>query len=259
MNFFENKIFNNLKGFQELNTEEKKRYIALNGHFHFSQWLVNQLVEPHFFRIVSAIDIFICVMNMIVILMVEETSIVFAFFLPSFPFIVFFTFLVKTTSDVWKMDQETFEKWYIKAVDKVQTWLFADYIVFNIWKRMHVRKIDKEFYKHLQTSECKGECYRATFKLAYLLNDPKVKIVWIAGTTFDGGDRYGHAVLEKNGYILDTNTRRSYRKKKYLKIVKAEIFYEYSREEYMQCKDPWELKWEEFGKWCKENNVQRAI
>ena len=66
-------------------------------------------------------------------------------------------------------------------------------------------------------------------------------------------------MLEKNGYILDTNTRRSYRKKKYLEIVKAEIFYEYSREEYMQCKDPWELKWEEFGKWCEENNVQRAI
>ena len=173
MKFFENKIFNNLKGFQGLNTEEKRRYIALNGHFHFSQWLVNQIVKPRFFHTVSAIDIFICIMNMTVILMGEETNVVLCFFLPSFPLIVFLTFLVKCTSDVWKMDQETFEKWYPKAVDKVQTLLFADYKVFNIWKRIRVKKLDKEFYKHIQTLECNGECYRCTFKLAYLLNDPK--------------------------------------------------------------------------------------
>lgn len=258
MKFFENKIFNNLNGFQELSAEEKRRYIALNGHFHFCQWLVGLIVRPCFFHIVSLVDLVLCVINMIVIWR-ENTTVVFCVFLPSFPLIAFLTFLVKCTSDVWKMNKETFEKWYPEAIDKVQTVLFADYKVFDIWKRRQVKKIDKEFYKHLQNSECQGECYRCSFKLAYLLNNPKVKILWIAGTGCDDGKRYGHAVLEKNGYILDTNTRRSYKKKKYFETVQAEVFYEYSLEEYLQVESPWELKWDEFGKWCEERNVKRCI
>lgn len=156
------------------------------------------------------------------------------------------------------MDVENFKKWSDSSIDKVQTLLFADYKVFNIRKRLRLKKIDKEFYQHIQTEECNNQCYRCTFKLAYLLNDSKVKILWISGTPFDDEDRYGHAVLVKNGYILDTNTRRSYKRKKYLKAMQAEIFYEYSLEEYSRVDTPWELKWDEFGIWCEERNVQRC-
>ena len=180
------------------------------------------------------------------------------FFLITFPFVACFTYISHLATKVLKMDIETFEKWCDSSIDKVQTLLFADYKVFNIWKRIQVKKFDKEFYHHIQTEECDKQCYRCTFKLAHLLNDSKVKILWIAGTPFDDEDRYGHAVLVKNGYILDTNTRRSYKRKKYLKAMQAEIFYEYSLEEYFHVDTPWDLKWDEFGTWCEERNVQRC-
>ena len=69
--------------------------------------------------------------------------------------------------------------------------------------------------------------------------------------------RYGHAVIERNGLILDTNTRKCYNKTQYLKVEKAEIFYEYSLGEDRQVKSAWELKWKQFGDWCKARNVQR--
>ena len=257
MKFLEMTIFKNLKDFQKLSTKEKKRYVTLFGHVHFSQWVVGLIVQTGFRYLISIIPIILCVINIAMLLLDKEIYIY--FFLISFPFIAFFTYLMKCISKVWKMEQEAFNKWCNTSIDKIQTLLFADYKVFNIWKRIRVKKIDKEFYKYLQTDECRGECYRCTFKLAHLLNDPKVKILWIAGTPFDDDGRYGHAVLVKNGYILDTNTRKSYKKRKYLKAMQAEIFYEYSLEEYLSYKNPWELKWDEFGTWCEERNVQRCI
>lgn len=257
MKFLEKTIFKNLGGFQELSTEEKQRYVTLFGHYHFSQWFVGLAIQPWIMITVSLITIILCVLNMAMILFVEERIIYMTVFFISFPFIILFTSMMYHIGKVWKMNEDKFKEWYQSSKDKIQNLFFADYKVFTIRKRMYIKRIDKSFYKHLQTEECKGECYRCSFKLAYLLNDPKVKILWFAATAFDDSERYGHAVLVKNGYILDTNTRKSYKKEKYLKALKAEIFYEYALEEYLQVDSPWELKWEEFGKWCEERNVQR--
>ena len=256
MKFLEMTIFKNLKGFQELGAKERKRYITLFGHRHFSQWLVGLIVQIKLINIITIVDLFLCVMNIVMILLDKETYIY--FFWITIPFIAFFTSIIHIATKVLKMDVENFKKWSDSSIDKVQTLLFADYKVFNIRKRLRLKKFDKEFYQHIQTEECNNQCYRCSFKLAYLLNDSKVKILWISGTPFDDEDRYGHAVLVKNGYILDTNTRRSYKRKKYLKAMQAEIFYEYSLEEYSRVDTPWELKWDEFGIWCEERNVQRC-
>ena len=63
--------------------------------------------------------------------------------------------------------------------------------------------------------------------------------------------------LPVKGNKTKHNTRKSYKKERYLKSLQAEIFYEYSLEEYLQVNSPWELKWGEFGKWCEEQKVQR--
>ncbi len=256
MKLLEITVFKNLKDFQKLSTEEKKRYITLFGHHHFSQWLVGLIVHLKLIHWINIVNFILCVMNIVMIFLEKEIYIY--FFLISFPFIAFFTYITHIATKVLKMDIETFKKWCDTSIDTVQTLLFADYKVFNIWKRMRVKKIDKEFYKHLQTEECNKQCYRCTFKLAYLLNDSKVKILWLAGTPFDDEERYGHAVLIKNGYVLDTNTRKSYKKETYLKAMQAEIFYEYSLEEYLLVDNPWDLKWNEFGSWCEERNIQRC-
>lgn len=236
---------------------EKQRYVTLFGHYHFSQWLVGLIVQPWLMHTVSLITIILCVLNMAMVLFVEERKIYITVFLISFPFIMIFTNMIFRIDKIFKMDENKFKEWYQTSKDKIQNLFFADYKIFTIWKRMYVKRIDKAFYKHLQTEECRGECYRCSFKLAYILNDSKVKILWFAATAFDDEERYGHAVLVRNGYILDTNTRKSYKKEKYLKALKAEIFYEYSLDEYLIVETPWDLKWDEFGKWCEERNVQR--
>ena len=257
MKFLEKTIFKNLGGFQELSTEEKQRYVTLFGHHHFSQWFAGLAVQPLVANALAITTLILGVLNMAMILFVEERKIYMTVFFISFPFMASFSYILHRMTKVCKMEEDKFKEWYQTSKDKIQNLFFADYKVFTIGKRMYVKRIDKAFYKHLQTEECRGECYRCSFKLAYLLKDPKVKILWFAATAFDDTERYGHAVLVKNGYILDTNTRKSYKKEKYLKAMKAEIFYEYSLEEYLQVDSPWELKWEEFGKWCEERKVQR--
>lgn len=256
LKFLETTIFNKLGGFQELTTEDKNRYITLFGHCHISEWLASLAVQKWFVDTIAIIAIVLGLLN-IGMFFVEDRAIYMTVFLVSFPFMAVSIYMLRCFSKVWKMDKETFKKWYLASKDKIQTLLFADYKVFTIWKRMYVKRIDRVFYKHLQTEKCRGKCYECSFKLAYLLNNPKVKILWFAATGLDDSDRYGHAVLIKNGYILDTNARRSYKKNTYLEALKAEIFYEYSLEEYLRVDEPWELKWDEFGKWCEERNVQR--
>ena len=158
------------------------------------------------------------------------------------------------------MEENEQKKWFEKATVKIQNLLFKDLRFFSIRKRLHIKRVDKKFYRHFNAGECFKECYRASFKLAYLLNDPEVKIVWLAATAFymEPIYRYGHAVLEKNGIILDTNTRKSYNKTEYLNTQNAEIFREFVLEEYSKVKTPWDLAWDDFGEWCKVRNVKRC-
>ena len=246
MRFWKRIIFDNLDGFQELSTEAKQRYITYMGHYHFSQWFVRHVFLP--WPISTAI--LIAFFNIAVILFAEEKIYMTVFFI-SFPIAIL------CICKIWKMDKEKWQEWYKISTDRIQNLFFADYKIFTFWKRMYVKRIDKTFYKYLQTDECEGKCYKCSFKLANLLNDPRVTILWFAATSFEDSLRYGHAVLVRNGYILDTNTRRSYKKDQYLKVLKAEIFYEYTLREYKSVMEPWNLKWKEFGIWCDDRGVRR--
>ena len=96
---------------------------------------------------------------------------------------------------------------------------------------------------------------KTSFQLAKTLHNPNIKILWIGLT--DYSEKYGHAVLEKNGRIYDTNHRRTYKKKKYLKAQEAELFKEFPIAEYETASDFTMLGWIEFGNWCRKRGVTR--
>lgn len=256
--FFEKIVLSEWKEFQDWDTEEKKRYITLYGHRHFSKWLAGMIIDPWSFFIVTGIALCLSILNIVMFFVVDERAVYMGVFYKTFPFVTALIFLEYYIVKVSKMEEKQFKEWFQKATEKIQNLLFKDFKIFSIRKRLYVRRIDKQFYNYLLTDKCRRECYRCSFKLAQLLNDPKVKILWIAATEIGLVDRYGHAVIERNGLILDTNTRRCYNKTKYLKAHKAEIFKEYVLEEYKKVKTPWELKWDEFGDWCEVHNVQRC-
>ena len=131
----------------------------------------------------------------------------------------------------------------------------------NIFERislkdwLYIRKENKQFYEWFRSDFCNHKCYDTTFQLAKTLLNPNIKILWIGLT--DYRERYGHAVLEKNGRIYDTNHRRTYKKSKYLKAQEAEVFKEFPIEVYQTASDFKQLGWDEFGKWCHEHGVIR--
>lgn len=257
MKFLEKIILKNMKDaedFKNLCTEEKKMYITLYGHDYFSQILTEMLVHRKTLNLVFYLAILIGIVN-VVVKLVLETNILFYISCPIMTLLIFWEYNIGLR---WKLDETKYEEWHNKTSEKIQNLLFKDYKFFSISKRSYVCKIDKEFYKRIQTEKCLGECYSASFKLAWLLNNPNVKIIWMSATYVVTKEKYGHAVLEENGRIFDTNTRRSYPRDVYLEVQKVEIFKEYHRNEYRKVVSPFDLPWEEFGKWCEERGVERC-
>lgn len=258
--FFEKFVLNEIKEFPSLSTEDKKKYITLYGHYHFSQWLALLTVHPRSGFVMAIIGACLCIAIIVMVLSSNQIIVDRMIFCTTFPLLIMLLLGIHHSDKVLKMEENQQKKWFEKTTAKIQNLLFKDLRFFSIRKRLHIKQVDKKFYKHFNVGECFKECYRATFKLAYLLNDPEVKLVWLAATAFytEPIYRYGHAVLEKNGIILDTNTRKSYNKTEYLNAQNAEIFKEFVLEEYSKVKTPWDLAWDEFGEWCKVRNVKRC-
>lgn len=259
MKFFENVVFKDWQEFQKLSTEDKKRYVTLYGHYHFSKWLAGLVVSPWTAFIVGGLAIILSLGNTLIAIMffIEAKEIYSTVFYITFPVIIFLTFLLHYICRILKLEEKAFHEWFEKTSEKIQNILFSDFRVLSIRKWRYVKKTKKQFYKYLHSDECRGHCYECSFKLARMLNDPKVKIIWISVTDMETS-KYGHAVIERKGRILDTNTRKAYNKAQYLKAQKAEIFKEYVLEEYQKVERPWDLQWREFGEWCKARDVKRC-
>ena len=233
MKFFEKVVFKGWQEFQELSTEDKKRYVTLFGHYHFSKWVAQLIVHPLTFLIAAVIGLMLSIGNMLLLHFAETSNIGLIMFCFLFLYLMIFVFAEHCRKKIVKLNEKEFEKWLEKTSEKIQNILFSDFRVVSISKWRHVKKVDQAFYKHLHSDDCRGKCYNCSFKLAKIKNDPKVKIVWISATDMHSR-KYGHSVIEKEGRILDTNTRKSYNKVKYLNAQKAEIFKEYVLEEYQK-------------------------
>lgn len=253
MKFLERVILKLDPDFQKFSTKEKKRnYLTIFGHKHISLWLTYKFMNS---TILIFISLFICVVNMVLLHTVETKAISYTVIFLTMPLPLVHVIIMATVLykyECKKQDITEIREW---LWDKIQNfWLWNGHVV-SLRDWLHIRKKDKRLYGWLRCDYCNHKCYDATFQLAKTLLNSDIKILWIGLT--DYSEKYGHAVLEKNGRIYDSNHRRTYKKKKYLKAQEAEIFKEFPIEVYKKASDFTQLGWDEFGKWCQERGVIR--
>lgn len=257
MKFCEKIILKEVQDFQNLTDEEKETDLILFKHKYIAIWLsglfVNSMIPWVISLIVCIIDLVICFTCNVVIV-----SIVFFITLP----IVAFT----TTVAIFIMYKLKFKK---KTDKEIRDWLFEKFqnlwllnqkvISFKDWKI--IKKRNQVLYDKARSEDCNNKCYFTSYAIANTLENPDIKVLWISIEA--SNHRCGHSVIVRNDKIYDSNLRRTYNREEYLKAYRAEIFKEYSIEEYMNKsnlkKEQFDfLDWEEFGKWCEEKNIVRS-
>lgn len=137
---------------------------------------------------------------------------------------------------MWKRNKWIKEgKQLRKFVEIVQDKLYNLYLInpfvisYKSWKK--IKKVSKKNYDKIKSLESIGKCYETTFYIVNILKNKKIKMVWLLISL--NGESCGHVVLEKGNWIYDTNRRRTYSKKKYLKHEHAKIFAEVDYTEYL--------------------------
>lgn len=253
MKFLEKVILKLDPDFQLLSTKEEKRnYLTIFGHKHISlffTYMFMQSIVPFF------VSIFILIVNLAVLLAVKNKAISLTFFYITMPLPVVNAIvmsIIKYKIEFKKQDATETANW---LWDKIQNLWIWNGCVISLKDWLYIRKKDKELYEWLRSDSCNHKCYDATLQLAKTLHNPNIKILWIGLTDFR--EKYGHAVLEKNGWIYDTNHRRTYKKEKYLKAQEAKVFKEIPIQVYQKVSDFNQLGWEDFGKWCQERSIIR--
>lgn len=252
MGLFERIFLKDVSDFQELTTEQKKQYLTLHYHQHLAIGLASSFLTI----IPNTITLVICVVNLIILICIGGVLSHILFY-TTMPLAI--TILGIELRYFRKMENYQEARKYL--AEKVQNlWLLNWQVIsFKDWK--NIKKRCKTLYYGARSEACNHECYTTTYALANTLKNPEIKILWISVQCEE--KRYGHAVILKNGKIYDSNLRRTFNYDKYFKAFNVEIFKEYSIAEYLG-KDilPYESslfasKWEEFGEWCKNNNVVR--
>ena len=251
MKFWENVVFKDVPKFQCLSTEDKRRYITLFKNQYLADWLSRTLITSKKPLIISA---WICLINIILLFVYKSpATLTFARITMIFPSAILFI----TTNIIIKLkkfDGDVNEV-YLWLCEKIQNLYLLNCFAISFKDWHFIKKTAPELYSNLRSDECHGKCYVKTFEMATCLRNPKIKILWIAVSGI-GCEDYGHAILEKNGFIYDTNTRKTYSKKTYFKARRCTVFREFPLDAYGKGDFLWD-DWEEFGRWCKEHNVSR--
>ena len=252
MKFLDKTITSIDSNFKKLSTKEEKRdYLTILGHKHLSLWLTYKFMNS---SIPVCISFFICVVNLVLLTTVQAEISRTVFYLtmpfPTICAIIMATIRYKTVRK--KQDINEVGNW---LCDKFQNlWLWNGHVI-SLSNWLYIKKTNKKLYNQLRSDYCNHHCYDATLQLARALNNPDIKVLWISICHL--GEKYGHAVLEKNGKIYDSNNRKTYKKEKYFKAEKAEIFKEIPINIYQTASNFSMLGWKEFGIWCQERGVIR--
>lgn len=118
------------------------------------------------------------------------------------------------------------------------------------WKT--IKEIDNGLYNILTTDLSNHCCYIYSLSAAVIVKD--VNIIWCAISDPNKQDFCAHAIIEKNGFVFDTNRRRTYNLKDYADFYNLIIFKTWTYDEYSQTNFRSNLK-ESFSNWCIKNNV----
>ena len=110
------------------------------------------------------------------------------------------------------------------------TRLNQEVITTKDWKKIEAKipGIDQTIKKW---KSCTAEVYECTYYVANCLQNPELKILWIAMDLFPDF-RTGNAVLLKGDKVFDPFLERTYSYKEYSTLLNIEVFKEYSLEQY---------------------------
>jgi hypothetical protein len=154
-------------------------------------------------------------------------------------------------------------KWSVSVFDKITKVWFLNSRVITRKDWRSVRKKCEEDYKYFRSVNSSGHCYDVTFSIANFIKNKNIKIIWLLCDLEKEG-KFGHAVLEKNGYVYDPNLRRTYKLKKYIKYTRGKIYRVFSFDDYFTLASVgmsgdervfkhFDKEWNEFKEFCKVN------
>lgn len=256
MSLFEKIILKDVQDFQNLTAEEKERNLTLFKHQYVASWITCLFMYS---IIPTAISLVLCVINLAICIACDGVIVSIVFF-TTLPIIAFLTAKDMIVMYKYKFKKQTGEEivdWFIEKIQNL--WLLNRKVIsFKDWKI--IKKRNKVLYDKARSEDCNHQCYFTSYALANTLENPDIKVLWICIETLN--EKCGHSVIVRNDKIYDSNLRRTYNREEYLKAFKAEVFKEYSIEEYMSKANTQQtyftfLDWEEFGEWCKVRNAVR--
>lgn len=257
MSLFERIILKDVQDFQNLTAEEKERDLTLFKHKYVALWITCMFMNS---MIPSVISLVLGIINLVICIVCDGAivSIVFFTTLPILAFTSAIDTIIMYKSKFKKKTGEEIGDWFIEKFQNL--WLLNQKVIsFKDW--IIIKKRNKVLYDKARSEDCNHKCYFTSYAIANTLENPDIKILWISIQTTPE-DKCGHSVIVRDDKIYDSNLRRTYNREEYLKAFKAEVFKEYSIEEYMSKANMQQtyftfLDWEEFGEWCKVRNAVR--
>lgn len=260
MNFVKRIILKELADYESLTEEQRARAYVIFKHRCIAWGFARLFVET---IIPSVINFVLFIFNLVIIMffksalvnIVLNINLLIMLFITAIDMIIIYKFKIK------KQTKQTKQEIFDVFVEKIRNlWLLNESVIsFKDWKLIKER--DENLYYHARSEACNHQCYFTSYSLANTLKNPSIKILWIS-TYIKLDMKCGHSVLVKDDKIYDSNLRRTYDREAYLKAFNAEVFKEYSIDEYIN--DDFRkqkyfdfLDWDEFGNWCKERGVIR--
>ena len=253
MNFYEKIVLKNFPEFKDLSEEKLRNYLALSKHSHLSLWMTFKFVDT---PIPAVLALLLCIVNYLLLNFWFSNLICYAVPFLTIP-LIFIALIIQVNIiyryEVKKQNRDEIVVWLLEKIKNI--WLL-DGRVISVKDWLSMKKRARGVYVASRSEKCFGKCYYSTHLLAKTISNPNIKLLWIC--IDDVYDKLGHAVLAKDGYIYDTNQRKTYSIKEYFEIQNAELFKEYSFQDYINAKHFDNLDWDEFGKWCESRNALRT-
>ena len=233
---------------QNATMEEKQNFISIFKHTHMAIFLTEIIMRPHTGIIIGLVEIVVLALSLFM-----RNTLVLCIWTP---IVIIYDVIFLYMNHKVKHEEYDWNDMNVWLMSKIQNicLLNGQVISHKDWKK--IKKFDKEKFKYFRSEECDHKCYQTTYLLARMVHNPEIKIIWMTIKDYVNGSRYGHAVITKGGYIYDSNRRRTYKVEEYLELAQAEIYREFSIEEYSQDKYVFLKEYlDEFEQWCNTRNV----
>lgn len=236
--------------FRCLSEAEKERDIYLHKHKYLG-WLLEKVLTIYF----KWFSLMLIAANIVCFIIFSagnsfQFKWVQIFSIALLLFTVIFCVISSCINSKFKDDKQSAQNFISNTISNI----YLDNSKVVNWQK--IKDTNEKFYQYLRSDECNKKAFGTTLDTAEILQDSKIKIVWMITTSINTGNRNGYAVLKKGNWIYDTNLKRTYSFKDYIKCRQAEVFKEFSLNEGKYfTEDSYKFAWEEFVTWCEERGA----